>query len=106
MGSGQLNRTRALGTVSWEERTIESVEFIRKGGCKFFEHGFPFLPVIIKFINVYVRKSQGGSESPGNRSVTGGQRLSLRAERSNLQAWGIAGGTGILPVILIDRRDA
>ncbi len=30
----------------------------------------------------------------------------LRAERSNLDALGIAGGTGILPVILMDRRDA
>src|SRR5208337_2708265 len=28
-----------------------------------------------------------------------------RVERSNLTAWGIARGTGILPVILMDRRD-
>jgi hypothetical protein len=33
-------------------------------------------------------------------------RLSLPAQRSNLLPWGIAGGTGILPVILVDRRDA
>ena len=32
--------------------------------------------------------------------------MSLRAERSNLMALGIAGGTGILPLILVDRLEA
>ncbi len=47
---------------------------------------------------------------PSNPSVTGGQKnviaTPLKNEGSNLAALGIAGGTGILPVILMDRRDA